>query len=273
MAIEEGTAIPGSEPGTGGKGSDTPTDTTEGKEASGAPSPDEAELDDNGKPLPFDQHPKWKAARQAEKSLQKLMADNDVEDLDDLIDLVQSGKKVIGKIDPDGLDEIIDKASTLARYEEYWDRQKEEERMAEEEPEETAARLAKENAALKAERNRQKAIEENQKALRNYDTAVLTGIKEALPTLPPDQGKFLAEFMGVGNPALDVEITNKAAVTKVVRDGVKKFEKLKQQIIKDYLAGKDRIVDVPRIESGGVPGSGEIKTLKDARKTFLSMFK
>lgn len=270
---DENTAIPGADPGQdGGKVSDSPTDNDEGKDASGAPSPEEEELDDNGKPLPFDKHPKWKSARAAERSLQKLMADNDVEDLDDLIDLVNSGRKVIGKVDPDSLDDIIDKASTLARYEEYWERQKEEEQRASEEPEETAERLARENAALKAERARLKAIEDNKKAIDTYDSTIMRGIKEALPNLPHTQEKFLAEFLGVGNPAVEVEITNKAAVTKVMRDGVKKFERFKQQVIKDYLEGKEKIPDVKPIDTGSVPGAGEVKTLKDARRTFLSLF-
>jgi hypothetical protein len=265
---DENTAIgTGAEPVVETHGDDSSLSTDKGAQGTGS-QPEEDE-----KLIPFGEDPRWKSARQAEKTLQKLMADNEVDDPDDLLDLVQSGKKVVGKVDPDELDTLIEKASTLARYQEFWDRQKEEELLANEEPNETAERLKQENAALKAEKAQQKAIAANQAALKEYDTIVLSGIKDALPELPDTQRHFLSEFLGVGNPAVEVDITNKSAVSKVVKDGVKKFEKFKQQIIKDYLAGKEKIPDVQKLESGGVPATGEVKTLKDARKAFLGMFK
>jgi hypothetical protein len=270
--VDEKTAAPGSDPGTGGKGPDTPTGDDEGKKALGTPSPDEVELDENGKPLPFDKHPKWIAARQAEKKLQALMGDNDVETIEDLVELVQSGRKVIGKVNLDSLDTILEESATLRKYQEYWERQKEAERTEGEEPEDRATRLAEENAALKREKAQQVAIEENKKVIETFYSTVRESIKEALPDLPKEQSKFLEEFMGVDNPAVDVDITNKVLLNKAIRNGIKTFEKFKSQIIKDYLAGKEKIVDVQRTDTGGVQKTGEVKTLKDARKTFLSSF-
>lgn len=268
--IDKGTATGVSDTSQGAQGSDSPTDD-QGQDASASPT-DDIDLGDDGKPLPFDKNPKWKSARLAEKNLQRLMRDNEVDDIDDLVELVSSGKKVMGKVDPDALDTIIDKAATLSRYEEYWAQQAEDARRAEEDPDATVARVTRENDELRARMNQQKAVDDNQRALSNYDSFVAAGVREVLPNIPPEQSKFLAEFLGVGNPAVEVDITNKSAVGKVVRDGVKKFEKFKQQIIKDYLAGKETVLNIPRTDTGTTSNTGEIKNLKEARKAFLAHF-
>ena len=267
----ENTAIPGADPGTGGNPSDSPTDD-KGQKASDTPT-DEQDLGDDGKPLPFDQNPKWKSARQAEKTLNKLLEDNDVESIDDLVELVQSGRKVVGKVDPDSLDEIIDKASTLDRYNEHWNRERELEAEENEDPDERSERLRRENEQLKRERAMRKAAEDNKRALETFEGQIKSGVSEALPDAPAGQVSFIEEFLTIGNPAVDVDITNKVAVNKAIRDGIKKVEKFKQQIIKDYLAGKEKIIDVKPVDAGGITQPGEVKTLKDARKAFLGMFK
>ena len=255
----------------GGKGPDSSTGTP-GAKSSETPT-DEVELGDDGKPLPFDKNPKWKSARQAEKTLQRLMQANEVDSPEELEELAKTGKLVSGKVDPTYLDEIIAKAETLTKYEAHWAQQAELKRRQDEEPDQTAARLDKENADLKRQLAERDSAEGSKKVLKDFESVVTTGIKSLLPDAPKEQSEFLAEFMGVGNPAVEVDITNKAAVAKVVKEGVRKFEKFKQQIISDYLEGKEKVPVVPRTGGGAQSGTGGIKNLRDARKIFQASFK
>jgi len=266
--LNKGTALDGSDPSQGGKVPDSSTGEP------GAKAPDtpagEVELDEDGKPLPFDKHPKWKSARAAEKTLQGLMTANEVDTPEELMQLLTSGKAYAGKVNPEDLDTIIEKANTLSKYEQIWEQQAEEKRRAGEEPEETLARVTAENEALKQQMKRQEITEDNQKALKGFDATVTSTVRAALPDLPKDEMAFALEFLGVGNPAVEVDITDKTMVAKMAKTQLKKVEAFKQIIIKQYLEGKMHIPDVPR--GGGDTGSptGEVKNLREARRAFLS---
>lgn len=260
-----------------GTGAEPVVETHEGKsltpestEAQGAGShPDGQE----SKPSPFDKDPRWQSARQAEKTLQGLLTDLEVEDVDELKELLISGKQVSGKLDPAKIDDLITKAETLERYEAYWKTQEEVARRAEEEPEVTADRLTRENVELKREQQARKIAEENKRTLETYDHSVKSGIKELLPDLPKDQMEFVLLALGVDNPALDIEIKDKVAVGRTVKAIAKRFETLKQNIIKGYVEGKEKIPTVPKGGGGEAPlsNSGEPKTLKESRKMFLGL--
>jgi ribosomal protein L7Ae-like RNA K-turn-binding protein len=231
------------------------------------------ELGEDGKPLPFDKDPKWKAARQAERTLQGLMTELEVEDVDELKELLLSGKQVSGKVDLAKLDAIIAKAETLEKYEAYWASQEEMARRAEEDPEVTADRLTRENAELKRQSQLKEAAEVNKRSLEDYDRTVKTGVKELLPDLSKDQMEFVLLALGVDNPALDIDLKDKMAVAKAVKSTVKRFDALRQSIIKNALEGKGLIPDIPRGGSGEGPisNTGEPKTLKESRRMFLGL--
>ena len=250
----------------------TPTgDIKDGKkmEANADPSP-EVVLDTEGKPLPWDKQPKWIAARQAEKTLQTLLKANDLEDVDDLVTLVESGKVVKGKLaDLNQLDELTTKAAKLDQYEAYWKQQEELQRRDGEAPDETIKRLDRELKAKNNAETRKKAEqaeqEEAKKALGNFDREV-TALIKGMDVPEEHQGIFL-ELCGVGNQANDIDITDRKAIKKMVADSGKKFEALKQAIIADYLKGKEVIPKVGAVSGAAPVGEKQAKTmLKDARK-------
>lgn len=268
---DEKTAIPGSEPGKEGQKPDSPTgDNKDVKnlEANADSSP-EVVLDAAGKPLPWNEQPKWKAARQAEKTLQTLLKANDLENVDDLIELLESGKVVKGKLsDLNQLDELTAKAAKLDQYEEYWKQQEEHQRRDGETPEETIKRLDRELKAKNNAEARKKAEQAEQveakKALENFDREVKT-LADGLDIPKEHQGLFL-ELCGVGNQANDIDITDRRAIKRMVADSHKKYEALKQVIIADYLKGKEAIPKVGA-GSGAAPAENKPKImLKDARK-------
>lgn len=265
---DKGTALPESDSGTDkGQQSDSPPDT--GQQST----PPDVELDDDGKPLPFDKHPKWKAARQAEALLGKLMADNDVSDPEELMQLLESGKKVVGKVDVDSLEEIMEKAATLDRYNAYWEQQKELRQREGETADETIARLEKENEAQRRQLTATKQTEDAAKALKGFETAATAIISDSLKGSSPQEIKLAKMLMGIDNPVLDIDINNKVAISKAVKEGVKIFESVRQRIIQDYLSGKTKIPDVPKGGSDTASAPTGVKTLKEARKVFLDTFK
>jgi hypothetical protein len=259
------TAIAGADP-VKGQSSDSPTETNKDANADSSP---EVVVGKDGKPLPWDQQPKWKAARAAEKKLNDLLKANDLEDPDDLLDLVQRGKTVKGKLaDLNALDEIIGKAQKLDSYENYWAQQAEKRRKEETDPE-TRAKQAEEQ--LDHERRRQaydaqakKQEHATKQAIKNYEDDVLTLIKEV--QFPKEQESFVAEMFGVNNPSNDVNIMDKKAIKKLVADGLKRYDALKQSIISDYLKGKTDIVKTGKGSESSVQDTAPKISLKEARK-------
>lgn len=264
MVVNQETAVSGSEPEVKGQAADSPSV----KDAS----VDSSTTDEK---LPFDQHPKWKSARLAEKKLNEILEANDLTDIEDLVELVESGKKVKGKLtDVNALDNIIEKAMTLEKYEQYWAEQEERKRRTEEDPEDTIKRLERElkdkEKVLEKTEKEKKEIQEAKNAIRFYESEVSDMIKE-VENISKDQRPFVLEFMGVNNPANEIDITDKRAIKRLVSDGIKKLETYDQQVIKNYLAGKTAVPKMGSATTGGEPEKPRVM-LKDARKALRETF-
>ncbi len=236
----------------------------------------DAKTDSSPENVPWNKDPRFqefikekKTLTAANEKLQKLLKANDLEDPDDLEDLVSRGKVVKGKLkDLNQLDEIIAKANKLSQYEAYWAEQEEKKRRDTEDPESTIARL--EHALMsKSHKEQQREYERLQAeqakaAINGYDNEVKSLIKEM--EMPKDQQGFILEFMGVGNPANDIDITDKKAIKKLVSEARAKKEAYDQAVIKAYLAGKGQIPKVGSAQTG-TPELNKPKVyLKDARK-------
>jgi hypothetical protein len=222
---------------------------------------------------------KFKAASEAANKLDNLLKANDLEDVDDLVALIESGKKVHGKVaDLSKIDEILKKAQTLDQYEEYWAQ----ERKKGETPEQTIARLQKENQALtsktKQEEQQKREAAESQKAVETYESEVKSSIN-SMENLTASEKEFLAWSLGVGNESNEINITDKKQIKRVVNSGMKKYTELvksmKEEGIKEYLAGKR---EIPKVPSGGnetpaVPAPKLPKGLPGLRNAFVEMLK
>lgn len=230
-----------------GVGAEPAKEATENKDAKQPESsPDEK--------LPWHKDVRWQAFQAEKKNLQAaqdklnaILKANNLEDADDLEELVQSGKAIKGKItDPSVLDAIIAKATKLDQYEAYWAEQKEKERRRNEDPEERAERLEKQLAVEKRRRqfeeNQKKQADEARRALDNYESVVKSQVKEW--ELPKEHFPFALEFMGIGNPCNEIDITDPKQVKRITNEFKKKLEDFKQSVIKDYLKGKQ---DVPKV--------------------------
>jgi len=236
----------------------------------------DAKTDSSSENVPWNKDPRFqefiknkKELTAANEKLQKLLKANDLEDPDDLEDLVARGKVVKGKLsDLNQLDEIMEKANKLNKYEAYWAEQEEKKRRETEDPESTISRLEhalKTKSAKEQQREYERYQAEQAKAaIQGYDNEVKDLIKEM--EMPKDQQGFILEFMGVGNPANDIDITDKKAIKRLVAEAAKKKEAYDQTVIAAYLKGKD---GVPKVGSAGT-GTSELNKpkiyLKDARR-------
>lgn len=263
----KGTAQPGSDPGATaqpGAGPGTPSGAT----PSGTPTEDKAP--------PYDQDPKWKAARAAEKQLQGLLKANDCDTVDELLELVDLGQAVMTRgLKPDQLDQIVEKATTLEKYEAYWKDEEEKRRRSEEQPDQTLQRVEREKKALEQRQrdddNRKKLAEHAKMAAEAYDGEVKK-IVDLTESVPEAERPFFYQFFGVDNPASQIDITDRKAVRQTVKDGLKILEDFKQSIIKNYLASKGELPRVPGPGGSPTPGKVGPKNLKEARKIAMESF-
>lgn len=251
------TATPGAEPGKAIPGATPPaTPTGEGE-----------------KPAPYDQDPKWKAARAAEKQLQDLLKANDCDTVEELLELVDLGQAVLTRgLKPDQLDQMVEKAKTLDKYEAYWKDEEEKRRRSEETPDQTLQRLEGEKKTLeqrqREDTDRKKMAEHARMAAEAYDSEVKK-IIDLAEAVPEAERPFFYQFFGVGNPASQIDITDRKVVRQTVKDGLKILEDFKQSIIKNYLASKGELPRVPSAQGSPTPGKVGPKNLREARKMAL----
>jgi len=248
-------------------------------EVEGAEPTKDVKADSSPENVPWNKDPRFqefikekKTLNAANEKLQKLLKANDLEDPDDLEDLVAKGRTVKGKLaDINQLDDLIKDANTLKAYQAYWAEQEERNRRQNEDSDSTIARLEgqlKTKSAKEQQREYERyQAEQARQAIQGYDNEVKSLIKEM--EMPKDQQGFILEFMGVGNPANDIDITDKKAVRRLVSEAKAKKEAYDQAVIKDYLKGKG---ETPKVGSSsvGAPEANKPKMyLKDARKVFL----
>jgi hypothetical protein len=215
------------------------------------------------------------------KSIKSVLDANDLTDIEDLKDLVESGKKVHGKkLDLENLDEIMEDSKTLKKYQKFWAQQEELNKQNMEAPEETIARLKKERDEVVNKVTARELSEKEQKEAKQsvafYEREVNTLLESA--EFSKSEKEFLAWSLGVGNECNEIQITDKKAIRKVLNDGVKKYntlvEDIKNQAVKDYLAGKKGIPNVASTD--GTVATTNIeppKGLKNLRRAFQDSMK
>ncbi len=266
MPKETNTGLAGAEPAdtTAAADSSTAAET----DASKAASSTEGEK-------PWHKDPRFKEELGLLKTAKGLLEKNGLESVDDLVDLVESGKKVLGKqVDLDRLDEILAKAKKMEEVEAYWKDQEEHKRRQDEDPEETVRRLEselKKRDSLEARKRAEQEQTQNAKrAIASYEREVDTLIHDL--EVPKEQRGFVSEFFGVGNPCNDIDITDRKAVKRMVQDGLKKKEAYDQAVIKQYLESKKGLPAMTSTAGASAETNKPRIGLKEARQAFLDRF-
>ena len=263
-----------SAPGTGeGQGPESPTGTGNQEGASAEPSPSSKEgggeadkgntesggesgsEGEDGKPPPYDQDPKWKAARAAESKLNSILEEHGFTNPDDLNEALKN--PLADKIGDEDPEQVLKDAKA---YRDMQAQRSEEDARRQEEnetPEETIERLRQENQNLRtaeAERSeRDQALEQSRQTIERYDRAA-TDLVETL-----DMGKHERELalklLGVGNPMDEVDLDDRKAVASALREQVPAVQKaintIRQRAIDEYAAGKSNLVPGKKAQEAG----------------------
>lgn len=230
----------------------------------------ETKVVEKEKPAPYDQDPKWLAARAAEKSLQEILSDNDIESVDDLKVMLKNGMTISDVVGDRDAKQLIQDADTLKRYNEHW---AEQERLKEEEdldPDERAEKYKKELDDHKRDQASEKAESERVKtgkaAINDFNSSIESVIEGQ--SLDGESAEIAKIFLGVNNPFNEVDIFDKKAVKTMATTGIEKFTKFlagfKQAAIDEYAAGKSKIIPITPTDAPKVPGVEKKKLPKDA---------
>ena len=202
------------------------------------------------------------------------------EDLEEDFGGLKELQDLIGKRDAK---QLIEDSEYLAKVKEYWQQQEEVKKREEESFDETIARLEKERKELEGklkDRDKQEAKKKEQQEakeradslIKSFNSTVTEEIGK-LKDFPKEYKPFLREYLGVDNPANEIDIGLKPEVRSMAKEGIKKFQEFEQLIIKRYLDGK---VQTPKMtpDAAQTPVDKEKKpkSLKEARKMLFESF-
>ena len=211
---------------------------------------------------------KVKELEKASETLNKILKDNELDDVDGLIELISSGKAIKGKVkNIDSLDSIIERSKRLEQYEAYWEDQKERQKREDELPEETIRRLesklSERDREKKEKEEKDRIAEESRKAIAFFEKTAKKMINES--DIPTEKEKMISAFLGINNKVNNIDILDKSSIKNVFTDTVKLFEDYDQWIIKKYLEGKSDVPVIPKSGDTVVEDEKPVKTLKEAR--------
>jgi len=244
------------------KAGSQPDDKPKDEKVDSSPTQDGKEKSSDSE-QPWHKDPRFKDDLKLLKSAKSLMEANGLEDVDDLKDLVESGKKIKGKpIDVDRIDEILENSNELAKMKKFWAQQDELRKRGIETPEQTIARLTAEREHIREsvvqKEQREREVYEAKQSIQNYEHEVKSQLS-SVEDLPPDVREVIAWSLGVGNECNEIQLNDRKAIRKLVNDGVKKYNNMvktiEERAIKEYLAGKKSIPDVQ-------PTAGAVATSK-----------
>jgi len=274
------------DPETPGQAGDTPPAQEPGAKDTASPSVDTKEPEDgydkDGKPLPFDQHPKWQSARQAEKFLDEIIEANDFLDKDEVMEALQTGKTLKEALKGHSVEDLLSAAEELQNLKREIEDSKRKTLEDDEDPDAKYQRILQDNEQLRKTLARQEReiTEQKQSAaeIEQFDTEV-SRVLDALNV--PNEGDIretMLMVMGVNNPAVEIDITDRRAVRQMVKDNTTRFnafvQKMQQQAIDDYAAGKskfkvsssdksDKVTPKPKERVEGLPEENPFRKFKD----------
>lgn len=224
-----------------------------GSEEDPAKAADETVVDkDKGvdKPPPYDQDPKWKAARAAQKSLDDVLKANEFESIEDLKAAVDSGKTLQELLGDRDANQLIKDAAELKEIKAYWLEQEAVKKEEEEEPADTVERLKREKKELELQYSQKDAKEKEAKEIQATVDRFGKTVKKAVEDagFEGESAEIAELFLGSNNPFNEVDITDPKAVKEMAKSGAEKLQRfianVKQQAVDDYAKGKSDLIPI-----------------------------
>jgi len=207
-------------------------------------------------------------------STEEILDEFGLDSPEDLKSFIANMKDLKGKIGDQDLDELLENTKTLKTYQEQWAAAEAERLKENETPEQTIARLEREKKevekARKKDADRTNQSKAAKRAIQDFNETVNSVVKSA-KEVPAEYRPFMSEFLGVDNPINDVDISDKAAVRRLAKEGIGKLQSFEQAVIKRYRDGKIKIPVVSATETtpGGTGVGKEPKNLKEAKKIMM----
>jgi len=247
-------AVAADEKAAADKAAEKEAGKTAGKEAG-------EEGDDKTKPPPYDQDPKWKAARAAQAKFESILEKHgiDAEDLDALLESGSSVADILGARDAKTLTSIITQLKKDAEYlkevKAYWaeqEAQKQKDELTPEQRAEMSEKQLKEYKAAQADEKKAKAEEASIKqALNSYTELVDKAIEAS--GLEGEDAAMAKLFLGVDNPFNEVDITDRKAVRDMAKANAAKLKTfldgVRQKAVDEYAKGKSKFVPISKAET------------------------
>jgi len=236
---------------------------TEAKKADGSSAAEEK--------LPFDQNPRWKAARAVEAKIESTLEEHGYDNLDEMLEDLKTSRELRQAVGKEDIKELKEAKEWRQKVEAYWAEQKHQ-KLRETDPEEYATQLEKEKRERDAKESERRAIEENARAIKDYTSEVQSSLSKL--DIPDTHKSFIAYSLGVENPFTEVDIQDKVAVRKAIKDGITKYNKLRDSIIEEYRSGKIKVPPItPTGETTVVTEERKPKTIKEATEIYRERLK
>ena len=228
----------------------TAASTDEEKAKAEKDAADKAAAEKAEKAPPYDQDPKWLAARAAEKNFNAILAEYDIDSAEDLKVMLNEGLQLQDIVGERDARKLIQDADTLKKYNEHW---AEKERIKEEElldPDERADKYKKELDDHKRQSAEEKEsahqVEQARESIHDFNTRVEGLIDKQ--GYDENTAEIAKVFLGVNNPFNEVDILDGKAVREMVEGGVDKLGKfianIQQKAVDEYAAGKSKLTAI-----------------------------
>lgn len=211
------------------------------------------------KPPPYDQDPKWKKARAAEARVEKILSSHKLKNIDALEEILDRGMTISEVLGERDAKKLIEDYETLKGWKEkvesYWEEQERKKLEEEETPDETIARLKKEQESHKkqtqAKEQQAKEATALKKAVDDYGKHIDDIVDQQ--GFDKEEAQMAKLLLGVDNPFNEVDIYDKVAVKKMAKENAAKFktflDSIRQSAIDEYAKGKSKIIPISSTES------------------------
>jgi len=277
-SVVDVTATPVDESNLDGKSGGNPPDSPPGTEANDTGG--SSALKNKEDNLPFDKHPKWQAARAAEKQLNEMMERNGFEDVEALMSALDKGMKLEEALSDRDIETLLERDELLSTYEKHWAEEERRKLRETETPEDTIARLEREKQEVQekyeSDRTQRQQAEDAERTVRDFNSNMEKFISKS--DIPDEYQSFAKLILGIDNPILDIDISDKGAVNSTASNLIETLRSFEESVIARYKAGnKTPPPATPPAESGdqAAPAEGKkpLKNFAEMKAAMLERLK
>ena len=195
--------------------------------------------------------------------------------VEQLSEAVKNGLDLKTKLGTEDVEKLLDDASKYRNAEAEKAKAEAQAMEERETPEETIARLKQEKTTMEATHSKEvenrSAVEKERQAIAEYNAEVGKVIDKQWEGVGAEDRAMLNMFLGVDNPATNVDMSDKITVRKIAMEGTEKFKgflaKVKQTAIDDYAAGRGHLKPSDTGSGGGSGGGSSAGSRNPASAT------